>query len=324
MKTSIIVILFLAAVGNAQIPRFMGAPEGKLANLLLDLPNETAVISIPAVILKSDHHPFPDQQTNAKLQTDFLAVGIQTGSFRKYNFDSKLKIGEYKEVNLGNGWYQVTPKGWNDSFYFNFDTSSLEIDRFLAGIPVNLRTFSQGRVAPDPARIGNENSLTVLKQKQKGEGYNEKPYENDNVHAHFPNENGEKTAVGGVLTWAIEKPFSSFKHLYTCFEARNLQKEKQHNVPSGAGWHRIGDSGESILNTLEKSPIPVAIARSHNSRSLYSEAVTAFWLRPGEVFVAPRNVFHWFVNPYPKDVCAEIWVHNCVPGPNNNWGFNCQ
>ncbi|MEK6578778.1 MAG: hypothetical protein AABZ55_06090, partial [Bdellovibrionota bacterium] len=182
--------------------------------------------------------------------------------------------------------------------------------------------------APDPEKIGNTNAFSILQQKQKGEGYENKPWHNDNVHSHFPDENGVMTAVGGVLTWGIvDKKFGPFKQLYTCFEGRNLQKEKQLNVPSGAGWHLIGDQGESILNTLERSPIPVAIARTHGgTKAAYgmTESVTAFWLAPNQVFVAPQNHFHWYVNPYPKEICTEIWVHNCVPSRANNWGFNCR
>jgi hypothetical protein len=313
--------------------------EAKLGNLLLDNTGENVVLSIPAVLLKSDYHPFGDGQSNAILslggawnQNEFPVIGIQkkvgNGSTRTYVFHSALKIISYDEKDIGQGWYQVTPKGYSDSFYFNFDTSALLIRDFLAGIPAPLRTFSEARLAPDPEKIGVLKSFEVLKTKTLGSGYNSAPWFNDNVHGLYPDASGKKTAIGGVYTWGIvDTKFGPFKQLYTCFESRNLTQEKQHGVPSGAGWHHIGDSAESIINNLEKSALPVAIGRTHGKqKSAYglTDSITAVWLKPGEVLISEQNQFHWYINPYQKEVCTEIWVHNCVPNPKNHWGFGCE
>lgn len=163
--------------------------------------------------------------------------------------------------------------------------------------------------------------------KDLGAGYNKDPWPAANVHGLFPNANGSKTAIGGVLTWGIvNNSQGPFKHLYTCFEGRNLSEESKTGVPSGAGWHHIGDAGETLLNTLETAEIPVAVGRSHNNNdSAYklTETVTATWLKPEEALVSLQGTFHWYLNPSEAAVCTEIWVHNCVSDLTNNWGFNC-
>jgi len=182
--------------------------ESKLANLLLD--NVGVIISIPIAIAKSDYHPFRDGQSNAKMnlgqtwnKTDFLVVGIQKISngkpIRIYTFHSSLQVSSYDEKNIGDGFYQVTPKGWNDSFYFNFNPSISKIESFIKNVPTDQRTFSGNRIAPNLENIGSTGAFETLKKKIFGEGFNSDPFFNDNVHGLFPNEKGEKTAVGGGL-----------------------------------------------------------------------------------------------------------------------------
>jgi hypothetical protein len=310
--------------------------ESQLGNALLENTGKGVVLSIPAAIQKSSYHPFGDGQSNAKMglgswtQPGFPAVGIQTGSGteakRTYVFNPSLGIKDYKETKVGSSWFKVQPTGWADSFYFSFDTETLPVSEFVKGIPATLRTFADGRVAPDLARIGKITG--VDKFKNLGAGYNVDPYYNDNVHGRFPDANGAKTAVGGVLTWGItDKAFGPFKNLYTCFEARDFGKEKELGIPSGAGWHHIGDAAETLLNTLSQSALPVAVARTHAQTGAafgLSEVITATWLQSDEALVTTQGEFHWYLNPYPESVCTEIWVHNCVPNLSNNWGFNCH
>lgn len=316
--------------------------EARLGNLLLensDSNSDRVTISVPAVLSKSSYHPFGDGQSNAKLSMgeswklkDFLVVGFETqkGSQfkRHYVFHSSLNIQEYNEKSLGDSWYQVTPKDWNDSFYFNFNSGVYGLNQFLSAIPEGLRKFSSNRLAPDPAGVrSSENVAETLKKGSLGEGYNSQAWYATNVHGLFPSAQGQQTALGGVLTWGIVEPqFGPFKHLYTCFESRQAFRESELGIPSGSGWHHVGDAAESILNTLESERLPIAIARSHaKSQAAYglSESLTATWLNKNEVFVTKQGEFHWYLNPYNRAVCTEIWVHKCVPNSNNAFGFQC-
>lgn len=299
------------------------------------------VISIPAVLERSAYHPFGDGQSNAKLRlgawphSGFPVIGRELTSAtgaktRSYQFHASLNVVNYTEVNAGNGWYSVRPEGWSDTFYFNFSTSIIPIQEFVAGIPEQYRMFSGRRVAPDPAGVQARAGVRVVDRLLAGglgAGYNSDPWQATNVHGQFPNAQGQATAVGGVLTWG-HTDFSqgAFKHLYTCFEARDRRREQELGVPSGAGWHHIGDAAETLLHSLERAPLPVAMGRSHNlGQAAYglSEAITASWLNSGEALIAVRGDFHWYANPYEAPVCTEIWVHNCLPNLANNWGFNC-
>ncbi len=217
-------------------------------------------------------------------------------------------------------------QGSAHSFYFSFETLTLGLSEFLKGIPEKYRTFSKNRIAPNIGKIAKGSGAD--KFKNLGEGYNSDPWYADSVHGLFPDASGVKTALGGMLTWGIvDKQYGPFKNLYTCFEARNIAQEKVLGVPSGAGWHLIGDAAETVLNNLENLPLPVATGRTHSfSHAAYglSESVTAVWLQMDEVLVSENGNFHWYLNPYETTVCSEIWVHNCIPNISNNWGFNCQ
>lgn len=327
------------------IPRFAAgnsgrAAEARLANLLLTYPAESrTILSIPVKMKMSSFNPFGDGQTNAKMEylpdwteLDFPAVGIQTiekgRAKRVYQFHPKLNAVNFSEKAIEVGWYEVRPQGRKEIFYFYFDPSTLAVNKFLEGIPAGLRTFAGGRPAPNPAKITAGKAYEELQQKDLGPGYNKKAWPDTSVHGRFPTKEGEYTAVGGVQTWGIvEKEFGPFKHLYTCFEDRKLNSENEKGVPSGAGWHHIGDAAETILNTLESLPVPIAIAREHkfpNAAFGMTHTISATWLSANEAAVTKQGEFHWYVIPYEQPVCAEVWVHNCVLGPVNNWGFKCD
>lgn len=201
--------------------------ESKLGNLILAHTTKSIVLSVPAQIQKSSYHPFGDGQSNAKLgvgsawlQNDFPVVGIQEmvqgKATRKYIFHPSLNVTSYEESLVAENWYKVQPKGWNDSFYFSYDTETLELDEFLNGIPEKLRTFSKNRIAPNIAKVSKSSGINGFKN--LGEGYNTDPWYSDNVHGLFPDAGGNRTALGGVLTWGIvDKKFGPFKNLYTCF-----------------------------------------------------------------------------------------------------------
>lgn len=318
--------------------------ETRLGNLLLDNIGSTArkiVLSIPAQIHKGDWSPFGDGQRNAKMtlgsdwkQNDFPVVGVETTEdgkvTRQYHFHSSLNVQKYTEKILTDTWYEVTPEGWNSSYYFNFQTSALPISEFIKGIPPEFRTFPPGRVAPNVAQISKMDPIKQLSEKDLGPGFNSKnAWYSENVHGIFPGPTGLVMAVGGVLTWGVateesQRPQSgSFKYLYTCFDPRNINAELTQGIPSGAGWHYVGDPAETVVNSLSDQAIPFAMARSHGKSSAYglTESITAMWLQSDEVQVTRRGEFHWYLNPYEQNVCTEIWVHNCVPNLNNHWGF---
>ncbi len=314
------------------------ALESQLGNLLLN--EKQAILSLPVKMLTGPYHPFGDGQSNAKMSLGalwkppgFPVIGAEITApdgkkQRRYVFHESLKISNYKESDLGDGWQQVQPAGWDNSFYFSFNTSTLSTADFLKGIPPQHRTFSNSRIAPDPASVGKENPLSRLMGSSPGEGYNSKAWYSDNVHGLFPDAGGTPTALGGVLTWGIvDKKFGPFKQLYTCFEARSPAKENTSGFPTGAGWHLIGDPAETLFNNLSAAALPVAIARSRSGeKAAYglTDVITATWLAPDQVFVTKKDEFHWYLNPYESEVCTEIWVQNCVPGLQNNWGFNCN
>jgi hypothetical protein len=323
--------------------------ESRLGNVLLNYQLSRVgrvTLSIPARLKRSSHKPFGDEQSNAKMDldstwsqsTDFPVVGIesvQSGKVKRiYLFDKSLNVKNYSEKLLTDGWIEVTPINWKNSFYFNFQTGILPIRQFVTGIPEAYRTFPKNRIAPNIAKIEKANAFDQLKNTDLGLGYNKTAWFNDNVHGRFPTEDGEVTARGGVVTWGIKTNSNeegSFKNLYTCFQARdvNLESDKKLSVgvPSGAGWHNVGNAAESVLNDLNENPIPFAVGRTHgktNTAYGMEETITAIWLQTDEIQVTRQGEFHWYLNPYEENVCTEIWVHNCLPDLNNSWGMNCH
>ena len=311
------------------------------------------VVSIPVQFHDSNYHPYGDGQSNAHLSFgeywNKKSIPVMAALFRfadggeklKFYFDSSLEIKNYTQRKIeyqGYSWWLIQPENWKDSFIVGFDDIHvLGIDDFVSGIPDSVKRFSDGRSAVDPeevfkkARLENKTAYAVLKNLKLGPGYNSSPYEIANIHGLFPNEEGTKTAVGGGWTWVIEKGnISPIKHLYTCFSGRNSSLENRWGVPSGSGWHLIGDPAESILNTLESVSIPVAVGRKIelNERIAYglNGVITAQYLKPREVFVTSQGEYHWYLIPkhVNREMCAEIWVHNCVPSPENHWGFQCH
>lgn len=175
----------------------------------------------------------------------------------------------------------------------------------------------------------------------------------ENIHAEVLG--GIKTAVGGGLTWVINRgPHSTFKNLYTCFDSRNLQQETAEGVPSGSGWHEIGDAAETIFNSLEDNAILVGHATGHPAPGTpdnlkyawdLKDIMTFRLLMPGEAMMTGagevtwkedeaarptgdwtkatrtqdksgrgRN-YHWFIFHSGQPVCTQEWVHICRPVP---------
>lgn len=61
-------------------------------------------------------------------------------------------------------------------------------------------------------------------------------------------------------TWVTQPPQAPLKTVYSCWSPRNLVDEARFGVPSGAGWHLIGDPAETIFNNLRSGEMLVGMA----------------------------------------------------------------
>jgi hypothetical protein len=161
-------------------------------------------------------------------------------------------------------------------------------------------------------------------------------------------------AVGRNWTWLTnpndperKDPQGPFKILYTCFEPRRYARsasvdpecskpeevasEEDLGVPSGGGWHLIGDPAETLFNSVETTPLLVAsgfaevapridLAPSdHGFAFGQKDVAVARWLFPGEAFMIAKSKelsqpnFHWFLFHGEEHTCTLEWVHECVP-----------
>jgi hypothetical protein len=279
-----------------------------------------------------------------------------------------------KEVRFGDlensRVFWVRPDGWDSAFpvdfrvavYSNQKLSEAAKGAKTAGLnpldPMEVRTRSQKQ---------NENPQTTLLNTTYGpqwvkneQGRNE--LRNESIHgAIHPGGKEIKTAVGGGLTWLVDHGANStFKNLYTCFDPRNFQKESRYGVPSGGGWHEIGDAAETIINDVESGPVTVGFATGlpwptppDSAKFAWglSDVATMRLLVPGEGIVTSagdqtwkedeafrqkgdssqrgkessgggRN-YHWFFFTGTEPTCTQEWVHNCRPTEANGLGLGC-
>jgi hypothetical protein len=254
----------------------------------------------------------------------------------------------------------VKLKGWKDWFPIRFFMAIHSTDTMVKSLPEAARKFSdnievidhEGVSAQKPGSSQNPFDRLIAKtnNNQFTSFYNTQPYTPLNIHAEYPEYDGRKTvtAVGMGWTWLVKNPVPPLsKILYTCFDKRQIDKESEFGVPSGGGWHKIGDPAETIFNDLEAAPVVVGHATSNPypwpllgtgsfSYGLH-DAIAIRWLHPGEAFVTRRGKtwsnnngvqvdqsnFHWFMFQYDRPVCTEEWVHQCVPGDDYLVNNNC-
>lgn len=321
-----------------------------------------ARVSIPATLLKSSFAPFGDGQSNAAVTlASWTArrpplVATRTGSRLSIRFDRALPFsGDTFELWTTAGtWVMsvastrssegdwlidvtnvptaianrllVSPRGWADVFPLSFTLPVGRVDALAQSVPPSLRTLPGGEPVVDPigardSAAADRGAFEVLSSSSFPAGFiNQSPFLADELHASFPQGGAPRTtAVGSAFTWVAEQPF---KDLYVCFEQRRLDLEAQHGVPSGAGWHHIGDAGESILSSLERAPILIGYADGQPPLTLPQGAQLAYGLdrpttygllQPGEVFTTPRGDFHWYAVHHAQNPCVQIWVHRCEP-----------
>jgi hypothetical protein len=264
----------------------------------------------------------------------------------------------------------IRPEGWDASFPIDF-RMDIRTNKALVEMAKNARTAGQSPM--DPLRVFTQAQSTKQQPQnillnspfgpewvKNNKGTNELRNESIHGEVHF---NGKeiKTAVGGGLTWLVDRgPHSTFKNLYTCFDSRNFDKESQFGVPSGGGWHEIGDAAETIINNLELNAVPVGFATGlpwatppDNMKFPWglADVATVRLLMPGEAMVTAagdqtwmedetfrknrdnskrgteksgggRN-YHWFFFPHSEPTCTQEWVHHCRSNEKNNLGLGC-
>src|SRR5262249_40254845 len=224
---------------------------------------------------------------------------------------------------------------------------------FKATVPPSLAKFSDGGDIADHERVSIQGGATGQSPFQRlmphdfGGRYNNPPYQPADIHAVFPcNGHNYLTYVPGVgtgWTWVANQPPAPFKIMYTCFDRRHPDAEAaapDGGVPSGGGWHRIGDPAETVLNDLEDGPIALGSAQNNPLPATLlpsgvfsynlSDVATLRFVQPGEAFITPMGTqavqadgtvidqsnFHWYFFQQDRPVCTEEWVHPYRPTPN--------
>jgi hypothetical protein len=320
-----------------------------------------ARVSVPVALWKSPYAPYGDGQTNAAAAFVHWSgprppvVGTKRGARIEIRVDRTLPFGgdTFELWTPGGAWVQsvpstrtaagdwlvvldsppaaiaerlvVSPRGWRDGFPLSFALPITSVGALAGSLPAHLRQLPGGEPVVDPvgagaAAAGATTAHDVLRASSFPAGFiNQHPFESSDLHAAFPQGSAPRiTAVGGAATWVAESPF---KNMYVCLDRRATAAEAQHGVPSGAGWHHVGDAGESILASLEDSALLVGyaagapLAPPQNGGLAYGllHASTYALLQPGHAFTTPRGDFHWYAVHHATDPCVQIWVHRCAP-----------
>lgn len=201
-------------------------------------------------------------------------------------------------------------------------------------IPTNHSRFSDGRTVYDSPLSDNvtNTSQALHEWNASSQKANFFP-SNGGVHDRFaetPTSTEVKTATGGVDTYVLKENLSGTEVLYVCFDARNTAAEQTLGVPSGAGWHMIGDPtrAETIINNIEKTgifagwgvrtPHPFTEPAPFDAKDIANFRV----LRHGENFTTIQNHFHWYAVDATKKVCVSLLKHGC--SLKSDFNLNCQ
>jgi hypothetical protein len=223
----------------------------------------------------------------------------------------------------------VRPEGWSDAFPVTFEhraknaraLSALKGIQFQDGAPLlDRERVANASHSPGDARGTLSAHSFVASYNNHGPG-SVKPYETEDVHGRFPFGHFPfVTAVGRGATWVADERPAGYKVMYQCLDARAPDAEAaapHGGVPSGSGWHKIGDQAETLVNDLEGAPFFVGAAkvRPLGVGALASgfawgleDVVTLRWLSHGEAFITQRGGFHWFAVPVDKPSCVQILV----------------
>jgi hypothetical protein len=244
--------------------------------------------------------------------------------------------------------FLVHPAGWADWFPLWFRFPVRPIADLQATVPTSLAHFTDGGNIADHEGVSiqatgfqGQSPFDKLIPHDFGSRYNNPPFQPSDIHAVFPwNGHSYVTGVGTGWTWVANQPPAPFKIMYTCFDKRHADAEASApdgGVPSGGGWHRIGDPAETVLNDLEDGPIALGSAMSYPipgsqlpsggfSYNL-TDVATLRFVQPGEAFITPmggqfvdpngtvwdQSNFHWYFFQQDRVVCTEEWVHPYRP-----------
>lgn len=329
-------------------------PEAIVANAVTpELQRDPAArVSVPLALLRSGYSPFGDGQTNAAAslawwqQTRVPVIGIRHAASLEVRFDRALAIGEpvIELWSTSGTWlrseagarnadgdlvvrivdgavlsalgdrFVVTPRGWRDGFALAFAIPVTSARAVADALPASQRTLPGGEPVLDPVGAAGDDAAATLASTSFPAGFvNQSPYVTDTLHAAVPQGGTPRiTAVGGAATWVATQPF---ENLYVCLDPRARASEAEHGVPSGAGWHHIGDPSETILSTLATSPLIVGhaedvgatIASGGGAAYGLDRAATFALLQPGEAFTSVRGTFHWYAVHQDVAPCFQIW-----------------
>jgi hypothetical protein len=255
----------------------------------------------------------------------------------------------------------IRPKGWKDFFPVDFRDVAVPNKELLNQMPLDKQKLGIGTLLdPENVSVQGQNTSEFPFQKMGDPNFGkarlnaEKYFPVVGIHNFFFTENGSKiqTAVNDGATVVIPKGIAPFKMAYICFEPRNETAESLAGLPSGGGWHEIGDPAETVINSLENAPIVFGYANGHPGADKPEGSNYAYGLTdvtvvrkvfPGMSIVSSagpttlaegytpqrghgpsqgRN-YHWFVFNQMNYVCAAEWVHNCVPNEGNKIGTVC-
>jgi hypothetical protein len=270
---------------------------------------------------------------------------------------------------FGNRVAFVRPVGWNDWFPIDFRDVVRPASELLEQVPADKRALGKGTLLdPEGVSVQGKDGDAIpffgMKSESfgavlKGERYFPVPSNDEPKGIHNVFSNGRATAVGRGFTTVYQAPPASlapFKMAYICFDKRDREAEAKYGVPSGGGWHEIGDEAETVLNTLERAPVifgyangkPAAAPPSGTFSYGLSDVAVIRLLQPGSAIVSsagPKTYaedtvdgfclnapsrgqggpegrsYHWFVFHHPHEVCAVEWVHPNIPSPTNQLGF---
>lgn len=304
------------------------------------------------------------------VRTDVVKLAIGADAVRgEWDAPNGLQFGDLQTARV----FWVKPDGWDSAFPFDFRQPVFSVPQLLNAAGAS-KTAGQSVLDPlgiyrKSQQLHQVSKLTLTNETYGPEWFRDEHGQvhlrNEPIHgAIHPNGGNVPTAVGGGDTWFVPQgPGSAFKNLYTCFDQRNPAKEAVAGVPSGGGWHEIGDAAETIVNDLENAPIPVGFGTGMPFASPpagltfaydLTDVATMRLLLPGEGLMTPagkrtwsedatfrqtqhhdwgprgldRNAradrnYHWFIFPANVPVCTQEWVHNCVPTYANQLGLAC-
>jgi hypothetical protein len=257
----------------------------------------------------------------------------------------------------------IQPDGWKDWFPIDFRDVVRPASELLAQIPIAKRQLGKGTLL-DPENVsvqGKEDKSAFpflgMQNENFGKDINADryfPVPGLGIHNEFIQDSKSViTAVGHGNTLVMIKQPSPFKLAYICFDARNTEEEAKYGVPSGSGWHEIGDPAETVINSLENAPVifgytngkpasntpssdfaygltDVAVIRKLQPGSAIISAAgdtttaedNSGWQNRGTKQISSGRNYHWFIFHHPHEVCAIEWVHPKVPMQSNHLGFD--